>query len=466
LKTPGLDDKRLERQKIEAGAIRIWLRSPASMAPLPIYALLCVPGLWNALPHDRLISWSVATIVSVGARFLVWLHYLKIRDDDRLTVIWGRRLVAMLSVTGLSLAFLATQLFVPTHINDQLMIAIGIGGFTAGAAGVYGCYLPAAMAFNVPVLIALAATVILDGGRDAPMLALMTLCYLTMLSLSARTLSGWVEDGFRLRVGNDRLNVELVVAKEAAEAANEAKSVFMASMSHELRTPLNAIIGFGQMLEQEVLGPLGNPKYIEYARDVNLSGTHLLSIINTILDLAKAQASRLELDLRPTDLVPLLRECLNVMRLQAEKAGICCALDIADRPLIVPADGTKLRQVIYNLLSNAIKFTDPGGAVTMTAKPVAGGVELRVADTGVGMDQDEIRLALQPFMQVRHRDRRGEAGTGLGLPFARTIVELHGGVLDVVSARGIGTTVRVFLPAGDSATSQSVTPLDVVEASL
>jgi len=268
------------------------------------------------------------------------------------------------------------------------------------------------------------------------------------LLMSARILKHWVWDIFSLRIRNEQLTVELIEARDAAEAANEAKSVIMANMSHELRTPLNAIIGFAEMLEKEVLGPLGTPRYIDYARDVHMSGLHLLSLINTILDLAKTRAAGLDLNLALFDIRDLLGECASVMRLQAAKARLTLAVNLPDEPLFARADDTRLRQVLYNLLSNAIKFTDPGGRITLTGRMAPPGkVEIWVVDTGIGMDADEVAVALQPFMQVKQTDGRMTAGTGLGLPFAKTIVELHGGRFDIVSARGQGTTIKVTLPS-------------------
>jgi signal transduction histidine kinase len=367
----------------------------------------------------------------------------------------------MLGGTALMIGVLTPYVFTPPDIEDRMFLVMGIGGLAAGATGIYGIYYPAVVVITVPLLGALSVAFFFQHSLNSKFLGSMTLVYLALLLISARILKHWVWNIFDLRIRNDQLTAELVDAKEAAEEANEAKSIIMANMSHELRTPLNAIIGFAEMLEKEVLGPLGTPKYIDYAHDVHMSGIHLLSLMNTILDLAKTRASRLELDVERIDISGLLRECFSVMRLQADKAELHFVLDVPDGALFAEVDDTRLRQVIYNLLSNAIKFTDSGGTISLRGRQAeAGGVEIEVIDTGIGMDHDDVETALQPFMQVKQSNRRAQAGTGLGLPFAKTIVELHGGQFDIVSARGRGTAVQVSLPAAKVDASEQ--PLSVV----
>jgi signal transduction histidine kinase len=433
--------------KVEAEAIRLWLKSPVTMVATIILHLATIWALWRILSHVKLIIWASAGIAWCGIRFAVWLYYKRRLWNDQQTLRWGRVFAGMLGVSALIIAIMAPQVFVLPNAEDRMFLIMGIGGLAAGATAIYGIYYPAVVVITVPLLGMLAITFFMQRTIDSRFLGIMTIVYLALLLMSARILKRWVWDIFSLRIRNDQLTAELIDAKEAAEAANEAKSVIMANMSHELRTPLNAIIGFAEMLEKEVLGPLGNPRYIDYARDVHMSGIHLLSLINTILDLAKTRASHLELDLEVFDIRPLVRECCSVMRLQADRARLILTLDIPDRALAAKADDTRLRQVIYNLLSNAIKFTDPGGTITLGGRLAAtGGVEIEVVDTGIGMDPEDIEIALQPFMQVRQSNRRAAAGTGLGLPFAKTIVELHGGRLEIASAKGQGTSVKVLLP--------------------
>ena len=442
------DDKE-KTIKVEAEAIRLWLKSPVTMVATVILHIATVWALWSVLSHAKLVLWAGIGIAWCGVRTVIWFYYKRRSWNDRETLRWGWLFAGMLGVTALIISVVAPMVFVPPAAEDRMFLIMAIGGLAAGATAIYGIYYPAVVVITVPLLGMLAIVFFAQGNTNARFLGFMTLVYLGLLLMSARILKRWVWDIFSLRIRNDQLTAELIEARDAAEAANEAKSVIMANMSHELRTPLNAIIGFAEMLEKEVLGPLGSPRYIDYARDVHMSGIHLLSLINTILDLAKTRAAGLELHQSVFDIRDLVEECVSVMQLQADKGRLVITLNLPADALFARADDTRLRQVLYNLLSNAIKFTDPGGSITLTARAAPPGrVEIWVIDTGIGMDREEIQTALQPFMQVKQANGRMTAGTGLGLPFAKTIVELHGGQFDIVSARGKGTSVKVVLPSG------------------
>jgi signal transduction histidine kinase len=216
-------------------------------------------------------------------------------------------------------------------------------------------------------------------------------------------------------------------------------------MSHELRTPLNAIIGFSEVLNREMFGPL-TMRYRDYAKDIHESGQHLLEIIGDILDLSKIEAGRLGLRAEPVPVFPLLKTCTRLVRERALDAGI--HVIIAD-PVALPeiaADSTRVKQVLLNLLSNAIKFTPTGGTVSLDARQAPGTVEISVSDTGIGMKPEDIPVALERFQQVDNQLSRRHAGTGLGLPLSKALVEMHGGKLRIDSAPGRGTTVTVSFP--------------------
>lgn len=236
-------------------------------------------------------------------------------------------------------------------------------------------------------------------------------------------------------------------ARDAAEQANHAKSEFLASVSHELRTPLNAILGYSEMLELGLIGKL-EPQQIEKLQIIHQSGKHLHNIINDILDLAKIDAGKLELyDEESVNLREVVDSCIALIRERAAEGGLYLAAEIDPAMPLIIADVTRLKQILLNLLANAIKFTQPGGSVTVAGHARAGdGAVFEVRDTGPGMTPEEIKIALEPFGQVDAQLARHYEGTGLGLPLARRFTELHGGVLQVESEKGCGTTVRVILP--------------------
>ncbi|MCM0019158.1 MAG: PAS-domain containing protein [Tagaea sp.] len=236
-------------------------------------------------------------------------------------------------------------------------------------------------------------------------------------------------------------------AKEAAELADRAKSQFLANMSHELRTPLNAIIGFAEIMIDQLFGPVGDPRYAEYVKDIGDSGKHLLNLINDILDLSKIEAREASLREEQVDLGSVMEACVRLVRERAARARLDLRTDDVADPPVVWADRIKLKQIVLNLLSNAVKFTPEGGRVDLDAGLLPdGGAFVRVRDDGIGMRESDIPIALQPFRQIESTLARAHQGTGLGLPLSLAIARMHGGTLDIESAPGKGTTVTLRLP--------------------
>jgi PAS domain S-box-containing protein len=237
-------------------------------------------------------------------------------------------------------------------------------------------------------------------------------------------------------------------AKQAAERSNRSRANFLANMSHELRTPLNAIIGFSEMISGEVLDPVEVPKYREYAQDIQSSATHLLAIIGDILDLSKIEAGRITLHETEVDVAATIEAVCAEQADRAVANDIALVREVAATLPLLRADAQRLRQVLHNVLSNALKFTPPGGRVTVAANAAAdGALQIYISDSGIGMDEEEIPVALTHFGQIEQSLTRSHEGTGLGLPLSVAFLGMHGAHIDISSRKGQGTTVAIMFPA-------------------
>lgn len=240
----------------------------------------------------------------------------------------------------------------------------------------------------------------------------------------------------------------LQAAKDEAEAANRAKSYFLANVSHELRTPLNAVIGYSEVLRDEIFGPMEHDKYHEYSKDIHASGTHLLELIEDILDLSKIETGNIVVDEKDIDVVAMMEETMRIAAPAVQKGNFDLSVDVASEFPILQADETRLRQVLLNLLSNAFKFTPEGGQIAVTVNINEDGEpEFSVRDTGIGIAAEDIPHVLAPFGRVQQPTVDNERGTGLGLPLSKSLVEMHGGAFRISSTFGVGTEVKFTLPA-------------------
>ncbi|SSZ40430.1 MULTISPECIES: sensor histidine kinase [Bartonella] len=243
----------------------------------------------------------------------------------------------------------------------------------------------------------------------------------------------------------EKLNKSLKAEKERAESANKAKSEFLANMSHELRTPLNAILGFSDIMLQSTFGPLGSQRYKEYMHDIYNSGTHLLTLINDILDMSKIEAGRFSLDCKNTDLEPIISEAVRTLTPQAQEKNIVVTTNITPE-LHAEVDGRAMKQIFLNLISNAVKFTPSGGNIDVCAFKKKNNLIFKITDTGVGIPQSAIKKLGQPFEQVENQLTKSHTGSGLGLAISRSLLELHKGKLEITSKEMKGTTVTIIMP--------------------
>ena len=282
---------------------------------------------------------------------------------------------------------------------------------------------------------------------------LIYVCLVMMVVRSERAARRHYENGLRL-----------ADAAARADAASTAKSEFLANMSHELRTPLNAIVGFSEVMKDGLLGPVTPRPYAEYVRHIWVAASHLTDIIGNILDLSKIDAGKVTVEKSRLALPETILLVCGMMQDKASKRGIALIQEIDPGLDMIVTDAVKLRQVLLNLLSNAIKFTASGGQVTLRIGRVGETVEFSIGDTGIGMDEAEIKIALSPFGQIESPFSRRHEGTGLGLPLTQRLVTLIGGRLEISSQKSVGTLVTVTLPAEEPASLPDPRPVPGVPA--
>lgn len=375
---------------------------------------------------------------------------------------WRRHFIRIEAINGLALAAFALigiSMAAPAHsvpatfsshvfIFATLMVVLAIRmTFSSTLPHVF-------LAGTVPMTLAVAVRLFLLGDPFYFALASMAIGIHVFFVYLAQGLHSTALAMVEYRAEKDSLISELeeasAISDEArrrAEAANKAKSRFLATMSHELRTPLNAIMGFSEVMEKEILGPIGSDLYREYSRNIYMSGNHLLCIINEILDLSRIEAGRYDLHEETMRLTDIAEECQRLIKIKAEAKSLQIIEDFAPDLALVWADPRAMRQICLNLLSNALKFTPRGGRITLTVGHTSdGGQFVTIADTGPGIPKEEIPRVLQAFGQGSLAHETAEGGTGLGLPIVQNLITLHGGTFDLQSELRKGTEVTVTLP--------------------
>ena len=429
-------------------------RSPLTMGfdvHLTVLSLLAAivmsgAGCWMSVSRPGPLVGGIVVGAGIGAMHYIGMAAVEIRAD----AVWNPAYVVASLLLGVGLT--APVMYVARQENNwrgmvggALLFTLAIISmhFAGMSALVYrpDPFVPASDFVIEPVVVALAI-----AAAAFLVMALGLVGSLVDHNLEQQAKS----ESQRLRHYIEELEAakcELLIAKGQAEAGNRAKSNFLSNMSHELRTPLNAIIGFTDLIRQEVLGPVGPPKYMEYVNDVHHSGNHLLSLINDILDLAKIEAGRRELEITELDVASLIHQAVTFIQPQARKAQV----ELLGENNVAEAlkgDERALVQIFTNLLSNAIKFSRPGGRVHVFARGLAnGGLALGVEDEGTGMSSQDLKTAMEPFGQATAMETVEGRGSGLGLPIVRNLVEAHGGTFHLESQLRIGTRAWAEFPA-------------------
>ena len=409
-------------------------------------ATVSLTMLWGSVPSSLLLAWSSAILLWLGIRGMMWLRFRREESDDALVARWARPAVIMMSGSGVLWGAFGAGFYLPDDPELSAFVILIVASMVLGGTFAYAAYLPAFNAFVMTTIAPLAVSSCLHGTATSVIFGATTVVNLTLMLSMGRSMNRSIVGMIRLKFANADLVGNLRHAKDAAEVASRVKSEFLATMSHELRTPLNAVLGFSEMIRDARSGPL-DAKYRSYAADIHSSGEHLLALISDILDISKIEAGRLELHEERITIEALAARCLRLVAPRAEQAGIAVRLRVPPDLPAVRADDMRLKQAMLNLLSNAVKFTPPGGSIEIAAALTeAGSLDITIADTGIGMRPEDIPVALEPFRQIDSKITRNYGGTGLGLPLARRLLELHGGRLEIESAVGGGTTVTMRLP--------------------
>jgi len=384
------------------------------------------------------------------------------RDPSDDPEVWADRYTMASAFSGAAWGVGAFIWHIPDSFTAEAFFALAFLGMTATEFMTQCAYRPAYLVHAALSLGPLALRLVLDGNIYASLSAVLVLFFGGILFADCDAMANLLDTSLRMRRHNADLisrlsqeHAELEMARDLAEHANRSKTNFLASMSHELRTPLNAIIGFSDILKVADL----QDKFREYANYINSSGKALLGHLNNILDMARLDSGAVTLSQEESSIAEIVSDAVDRVKAETDLKERTVYVTVA-KDLTLHADIYRLRQIVENVLSNAIKFTGPDGNILIKTLPCPdGGFELHIKDDGIGISPEQLPTIMEPFNQVESVYARSQGGVGLGVPIAKSLVELHGGRLTITSKRGYGTQVQIYFPPALGATKASTRQL-------
>jgi signal transduction histidine kinase len=434
-------------ENVKAAELRLLAISPVTMIGATITLAFAFVILWSELDHRLLFGWGAAMVAVLALRMALWLRFRRIRTDDAQVVRWVWPVTLMLTMAGVLWGLFGISFYMVENAEVRGAIMLILASMLASGTIFYSAYLPAHAGYVLGCALPIAAASFWHGSKISILFGCLTLGYIALISVGARSFNRGIAGAIRLQLENAALVDGLRAAKEAAEAANRTKSQFLAHMSHELRTPLNAVIGYSEILLEDA-GDDGSGEHLSDLRRINGAGRHLLSLVNDVLDLSKIEAGRMELVMAPIDPDRFIQEIVETCRALIAEHGNKLVIERGSDIGSFIGDATKLRQVVLNLMSNAAKFTE-NGVITLSIarKRQADGDWLAIAvrDTGIGISADNLAKLFTNFTQAEPLIGQKYGGTGLGLALSQRICRLMGGEIasESIVERGSCFTIRI-----------------------
>ncbi|GAA0567451.1 sensor histidine kinase [Rhizomicrobium electricum] len=433
-------------ERILAEKLELLYRTSAAI--LTNFVISCVVAwlLSDFYPHWVLAWWLAAVGAVCAARLMLLWRFHRTSPETRCSPCAARRFTLGALASGMLWGAICLGLPVWGDAMDYIVLAVTAAGMVAGAVSTISVYFPSYLCYSLSFAIPLTTVSILHRDVDIAGAGAMMVIYYAAISLTAWRTNRFIAATAELSVDNQLLKTSLDKAHGERDAARTDKWSTLAQLSHELRTPLNAILGFSEAMHGEIFGKLGHTRYKEYAEHVLTSGRDLLTLTEELLLLSQGESGTLSLKETEIDAGEVIRSLIDLKAATAGRAGLELQAYIASDLPLLKADTAKLRQMLLNLIDNAIKFTPSGGEVSVTAAVRDGSIVLKVSDTGIGMDREQVAIALEPFGRIANALTNNTAGAGLGLPICKRLAELHEAALAIETAPGRGTSVTITFP--------------------